>query len=350
MNAKYRKLFGLNTQDKPSDTTVFNTLKDGEDKGFHDALVSLVKRALIRKEIRNDAFRFGVVSFDGKYGKAKNGEAPKELFSERRNPHTKDKIHIPYFLRTHLTSSFSKPCIDQETIPKGMGESTIFPGLFNRVVDTFPKLFKLITGDSAFLSYDNCQLVTDRGKYYLFALKSVQKSRYKVAKQALKDQPIVASTYEKYQGERHLRELRFVSCSDDMILPGVTEIWSVTRTCFDKNEKFKWTEERFYVTSIPNSERLTKKERLQLVRLHWGIENNGNWTLDMIFEEDKRCICSKGNGPFVLAWLRLLAYNLVAIFRSRLPKEDRRPVEWVRIRKLIRQALVATEGVSFEKI
>ncbi len=350
VSPEMRRYFGLQGDDTPSDTRIWEIIKDLGLTGFREVMVSQVKLALKRKEVTNDLFRFGVVSFDGKAGQSRSGDSSSRLFMNTGHRYRIERVHFPFLFRGHLVSSSSRVCIDQAIIPQKKGESTTFPGIFKRSVKNFPKLFKLVIADAAMLSYDNCAQVVKRNKYYLFAMKGTNTTRFKIAQRALKDQPVAASTSEKYKGRTVLRELRFIPCPDDVILPDATELWSVTRTWFRQDGTVEATEVRLFVTSIPQNERLTERERLYLVRLHWGIENNANWTLDVVFEEDTHCLCSKGSGPFVLSWLLLLAFNLVAILRARLPKEDRKPVQWHRVRKMIERALMTAEGGAVHTI
>ena len=345
---RIRRYFGLAPQASPSDTMMYNLLKNLGVEGFRATVVKQVKQALKKKEITHDLFRFGVVAFDGKAGLAQPGAAPSKKFLQTTGKEAGDLRelhHYPFPYRVHLVSSSTRVCLDQEYIHQKHGEATTFPRVFKRLLVNFSKSFKVVTADAAMLSYDNCAVVDRGGKYYVFALKKNQVNLYKQAQQSLANQPVVATTEEQYQGFMVRRELRLVSCLCEVILPGATELWSVVRTWFNARGKVAKTEERFFVTSIPGFENLAPQERLLLVRLHWGIENNGNWTMDVIFEEDQHCACSKGNGPFVLGWLRVLAFNLVAILRARLPQEDRRPVPWARVRKLIGRALLIEEGV-----
>ena len=49
---------------------------------------------------------------------------------------------------------------------------------------------------------------------------------------------------------------------------------------------------------------------LEIVRTHWGIENELHWVLDIAFREDE-CRIRKGHGPQNFALLRHLALNLL---------------------------------------
>ena len=63
--------------------------------------------------------------------------------------------------------------------------------------------------------------------------------------------------------------------------------------------------------------RLKADQILSVVRSHWAIENNGNWTMEYVWDEDTKTWCGQGVGIQVLGLLRLMAYNLVSLLRCR---------------------------------
>src|SRR5206468_2224000 len=75
-------------------------------------------------------------------------------------------------------------------------------------------------------------------------------------------------------------------------------------------------ENRDYVTNL-HWGRFKPAQILRVVRAHWGIENNCNWTLDVIWDEDTKVWCGQGMGIRVLGLLRLMADNLVSLWRCR---------------------------------
>jgi predicted transposase YbfD/YdcC len=67
---------------------------------------------------------------------------------------------------------------------------------------------------------------------------------------------------------------------------------------------------RYFLSSLsgPNAAR----SLLRAVRLHWGIENQLHWVLDMVFAEDKqRTRSTTGNAAQNLALLSKVALNLI---------------------------------------
>ncbi len=62
-------------------------------------------------------------------------------------------------------------------------------------------------------------------------------------------------------------------------------------------------ENRYFITSLPWG-RLSGNEILDLVRLHWGLENGCHWTMDVVLGEDARPWCTRGKALRMLSWMR----------------------------------------------
>jgi predicted transposase YbfD/YdcC len=77
---------------------------------------------------------------------------------------------------------------------------------------------------------------------------------------------------------------------------------------YNKGTKLrKETETRYYISSLA----ATPEKFNQLVRGHWGIENNLHWALDLVFREDD-CRVLKGNAPENLNTLRKIALEILS--------------------------------------
>jgi predicted transposase YbfD/YdcC len=59
-------------------------------------------------------------------------------------------------------------------------------------------------------------------------------------------------------------------------------------------------ENRDDVTNLHGG-RLQPVHILAVVRAHWAIENHGNWTVDVIWDEDSKVWCGQGVGIHVLS-------------------------------------------------
>ena len=75
-------------------------------------------------------------------------------------------------------------------------------------------------------------------------------------------------------------------------------------------------ERRYDLTNLHRG-RLKSEPILAVVRAHWGIENHGHWTMEVIGDADRKVWCGPGVGIQVRGWVRLMAYNLVSRLRCR---------------------------------
>jgi hypothetical protein len=67
----------------------------------------------------------------------------------------------------------------------------------------------------------------------------------------------------------------------------------------------------------------------------------GRTDTDMVLQEDDHQPCSANASALqVTAWLRTLAYNLLAAWRTRQPLKDGLPIRWERACEKLRDALV----------
>jgi predicted transposase YbfD/YdcC len=329
----------MGLKDRVSDTTQYEILVRTRPEGLREALWEQLRKDIDSKAISNDLLSEGVISYDGKGAGSKLGEPPNELCRGCVCDSKGTAFWDLFILRSCLTSSSARVCIDQEVIAAKSGEATTFPSMLERDVKQFPRLFRYITGDAGLASQTNAQKVLELNKLYLFQIKGNFGRLYPLAESLLDSSPVIAETTERSQGCQVRRELRRVAVPAEVSFPGATQILGVSQIR-TKSDGTVETEHRVFITAVPWQE-LSAAKLLKLVRLHWGIENGANWTADMIFEEDTRSPCYQGYGPIVVSWLLLLAYNIVAVFRAHLPLKDRRPERWERARELIYQAFLS---------
>jgi len=96
------------------------------------------------------------------------------------------------------------------------------------------------------------------------------------------------------------------------------------------------------------------RQLLALVRQHWGIENDCNWSFDMEFAEDDGAWCTKNKAIFVLGALRMVAYNILQRLRkthvqvrTKSGKTSARP--WRDLYETVHMRLLVI-GVGFKKL
>ena len=115
------------------------------------------------------------------------------------------------------------------------------------------------------------------------------------------------------------------------------EFWRIEQETIDRLGEVTH-EERYYITNL-SSKKLTDKQVLKAIRMHWGIENNANWITDVAWEEDDSPWCNRA--LVFVSLLRILAYNVLSrLMTRRLRKKDDRERSWKGIMRLINVVLL----------
>lgn len=348
-----RALRSLGLKRAPSDTTLYRVLAEQSLHGFALVLVEQVKKALLRKWIGNDLYEEGVVAIDGKAawsGVKKAHPRCRTQVTAGKPPH-----HVLMAQRACLVSSSARPVVTQRLIAADAGEADTFGQTFEFLMRHFRRSFEVVTHDAGGTSRENARLVNEAGKTYLFAVKGNQPGVHKAAMSRLgckeapndADQCSEVFTEERVDGGRLRREVFLgavdtddpeVDFSGARLLVRVRQ--SMTRRLPSGREETT-VEDRYFVTN----RRLPAMSALKLVRLHWGIENGPNWTCDVVLREDDGAPCQSGNGIVVTSWLRLIAYNLLSLWRHRLPPvRDEKAPTWNRAIETFRNIWVAASG------
>lgn len=343
--ARYRRKLGLRRS--VSDTSMYELLSTLDPAGLRPILQTQIREGLESKAICNDLFPKGVLTLDGKGAGSGMGMPPNSAVRGSVCDDEGTLCWDAYALRACLTSSSARPVLDQDFILRKGHEATTFPGLLERVLGEHPKLVRYITADAGITSAANTKVVRGHAKHYVFALKANFGRVFPQAVALLAQAPVAACTTDRAGGKTVIRELRRVAVPAKVSFEDAVEYWGVRQIRIGA-EGERTTEDRVYVVSVPADE-LQDEQRLRLVRLHWGIENGANWTADMCFAEDRSRPCGAGNGVLVMAWLRLLAYNLLSVFRAHLPKKDRAPERWRRAAELVHQAFLLTGRAPLEE-
>ncbi|MGB5600081.1 MAG: ISAs1 family transposase [Thiothrix litoralis] len=188
-------------------------------------------------------------------------------------------------------------------------------------ITAIPKLLMQLDIAGAVVTLDamGCQTaiaqqIVDKGADYLLSLKGNQGTLHQDVKLFFESAntcpPVGHVSYDGGHGRIETRSVRATSAidwlkKDHAHWPKLTSIIAVTATreCKDKTTE----ETRYFITSMEAS----NPERLgQIVRAHWGIENNLHWVLDYAFREDDQRMRS-GNSDANMAVVRHIALNLV---------------------------------------
>jgi hypothetical protein len=335
MSDAARKRLGLAR--RIADTTMRDLLCMLEPEELRRPLHAVVRAAHRRKALEPDVLPFGVVAMDGKGTSLPSCD---DHYAQRQSQG--DGAHLVGVVRTTtctLISSPAMPCIDVIPIPADTNEMGNFESNLQHLVDAYSgiDLFRMVTYDAGACSEHNGAVVRAKGLHYLFGLKGSQPTLFAEAQRLLASLPTeraAAETEDVLGGRRVV--LRRVYITEQMAR---YDGWEHLRTALrvetetlDAKGHRTAHDNRYFVISMPAC-RLTPKQWLLLVRLHWGVENNCHHTLDTAFEEDHRpWIESHPRGMLVVAMLRRLAYTLLSLFRSVTQRaDDRRATPWLDI-------------------
>jgi predicted transposase YbfD/YdcC len=188
-------------------------------------------------------------------------------------------------------------------------------------ITAIPKLLTQldITGSVVTLDAMGCQTaiaqqIIDKKADYLFSLKGKQGTLHQDVKLVFESSntspAIVHENYDEGHGRFETRSVRVTSDIEWLTKnhPQWSKLTSIIAVTACRELKGKTTEEtRYFISSLNASD----PERLgQIVRAHWGIENNLHWVLDHAFREDEQRMRA-GNSDANMAVMRHIALNLL---------------------------------------
>lgn len=344
MSSGMSRMLGLDR--RLPDTTMRDTLVRIEPGQLRRCMRRQVKAAQRRKALKPEGLPFGMVAIDGKSTAI---EVWDNKYAQRhRDAYGKSAVGLVRTLTCSLVSSSSKMCIDTVPIPAHTNEMGHFGKAFGQLCRTYGKsLFELASMDAGMCSLENADLVTAKGRHYLFGLKQDQPTLLTEAQRLLAhlDEP-VAETVDVDGGCEVRRGLYLSEQMAGFLswrhLRTVLRVES-TKTSL-KTGREEERESRYFICSLPMGG-LTKEQWLRVVRQHWAVENQCHGTWDVTFEEDDRpWIKNDPQGTLVVMLLRRMAFNLLALFRSVTQRSaEKRRTPWKDIMRWMHTAVVGIE-------
>lgn len=327
------------------DSTLAYTLERIDPRPARAVLRQQVQAMLRAKTLRPVDLPMGILAIDGKtvWTGDHCGDAMCQL---------QDEVWNLRAMRAVLTSAPSRPCIDQDFIPPKTNEMGHFPAFWRALVTTWKHtdLFGAVTLDAGYTSKDNAAVIDADGYGYVMRVKDNQPElRAELERQLRRrvGQPDAVSFWERRRGkevQRRLFRTADMAGWDDW--PHLRQGWLVQTVVMDDDGREEVVMERWFVTNLPWN-RLSDRQILRVVREHWAIENDCNWVLDVVWEEDTTAWTTNakevpGHHPLqTLSWLRLLAYNLVGwLQRVRLRSHP----TWAALRDALRRVLLPAPG------
>jgi predicted transposase YbfD/YdcC len=253
-------------------------------------------------------------------------------------------------LHAVLVTASSQPCIDQLLIPGKTNEMASLSEFVERLVKSYgtETLFEVVSVDAGMTSAANARFISRADLRYVMAVKDNQPTLLSEIQRQCgfgkhkQVQYIRTATtpWENYRGKSVRRELyRSNEIAAWPEWETAKQAWRVKQTTRNADGNLS-IENRYFITNLPK-DRLSAREILMLVRLHWGVENGCHWTMDVILGEDERVWCTKGKALRMLSWMRLLAYNILRMLKDRYLRSPKsRTMPWDDIRRYIVQALL----------
>ena len=186
-------------------------------------------------------------------------------------------------------------------------------------ITAVPKLLAMLSLKGTIVTTDalNCQRaiaqqIVDQGGDYALALKGNQGTLHDDVRRFLDDPASeVSTTAPVVDGDHGRIETRTATVStdiewlqDDHCWPGLVAIGKVDR--IRETPGKTTTETAYYLLST----KLSADRFNEVVRSHWGVENQLHWRLDVVMNEDQDRT-RLGNGPQNLAVLRHMALNVM---------------------------------------
>lgn len=304
------------------DSTLYDLVGKFEAQDVADLRTQL--HAQIKSEERSKSLEpvglpCGVAAVDNKTLWSGTPEEAKDPAAQVVHPKGRPPYATVRAVRTALISAASKPAIDQVVIPARTNEGGVFPEVLTVLEANYSALIEVYSMDAGFCSRTNGDRIAEARKGYIFGLKGNQPELFKEAERLLGSQtaPEISTDWERYQGDSIRYHLyRTAEMEGYHEWSHLKQVWRIEKEIIRGKTGFVECENHYYATNL-DWNRFKPEQILLVVRSHWGIENNCNWTMDVIWDEDTKVWCGQGLGIQILGLLRLMAYNLVSHLRCR---------------------------------
>ena len=236
----------------------------------------------------------------------------------------------------HMVSAWSTQLslvLGQKKVDKKSNEITAIPEL----LEAIDLKGTMITADAISCQKSIAETCVGQEADYLLAVKGNQKTLHNDIQAAVEEhwnknpEEAVSDTFFEHQNTGHgRREYRCCWTFDDLSSLSTLDEWAGVRQFgaiqADRIINGKATTAiRFYISS----KTMTAKEMLYATRLHWEVENNLHWMLDIAFDEDA-CQTKDEQAAENLSTLRRIALNILKsdLTSKRSIKSKRKKAGW----------------------
>lgn len=306
--------------------------------------------AVRRKQIRHN-LPLRVVSMDGKHIATWLFDKPDAPVKYGQKQQGRAILRT---ITSCLASADGNPCLDAFPVPPETNEVGAFRSAASALLERWGGQVDVLMYDAGGCSLDNASWVRTKGLDYVFVLAENQRELMMEARRCLVEAAIApVGTETRTEGNAVVTRRLFqhelpVGTGADGYLDWthLRTIVRVETTREDKSSRASSVENHFYLSSIEAS-RLRPDKWLEMLRRRWAVENENHNTWDRIFREDDRPFILEPRGLLVVAILRRIAFNILALFRSvTLRAESSRATPWKTLLRAIHLALtVATSAM-----
>lgn len=337
----------LGVQGCPSDTCLDRTIRMIAPGELLPIIAKQIRTAHRSKQLPIDpSLGISLVAIDGKV--LKTGKTQFHPEAQAQGTNGEGPPYVLRVLRAMLTSTEIKPQIGQWLVPAATNEMGVFRPFMESLFQEYGRtnLIECVTVDAGFTHKEDLEWLNQKGVGFIASLKS--------------NQPKLLEGLQLFLGSGEAEPPEGWEGVFETVDPGrrVTRYFARTpkintwhpewgflrggwriRQRVEHGGKVTW-EDRYYVTNLPWN-RLNAARAVKAVVSHWGIENCGNWTLDVHWGEDQGAWIQSETGIEVCAVLRILAYNLIRTLRHRVLRSSaRNPLPYRRLFDLIRMAIL----------
>jgi hypothetical protein len=332
----------LGARGRLPDTTGRDVLICLDPQELRRALRRQVRSAHRRHALEPTRLPWGVVSMDGKATAIRSWD---DCYAQRQGSRG-----IVRTITSTLVSSDARVCLDAHPIPPDTNEMGAYPAALEQLVKTYASLdlFRVVMYDAGACSEANARFTRNLGVHYVMVLNEAQPTLFAEACATVghdsDDAAVVVDDHA--QGVRYRLWLT-EELAGFLDWRHLCTVVRLRREVLDRRGNIKSAGERYFVSSLRRAA-LSERQWVALLKARWGVENNCHHTFDSVFAEDDRpWIQASPVGALNVILLRRIAYNLMALFRSRtLRGEFTRLTPWRTLIRWTYNALIAATDAS----
>ena len=298
-----------------SDNAMTYLLCKLDDVALQPMLVGQVKDMARRGQLKPDGFSMDWATIDGKYETLNHhADGAAQMMEQEDSAYWRLGV-----LRAVLISAACRPALGQMAMPVGTGEMSNIADFIAWLRAQYGDLVRNFTLDAGLWSRELFAQMDEQGLGIFGNLKENKPELHAEASRVLRiartKECHAQTEWERCKGGQMQRKLwRTFALDGWNDWKNLRQVVVVEQTLRRKDMP-DVVELRYFATNLPKNV-MTPGQLLRLVRRHWAIENDCNWTFDMVMAEDDGAWCTQGKSVLALGVIRMVAYNLMQALRK----------------------------------